>query len=93
MTAVSVPSTLADWLVYQQKIHPTSIELGLERVRSVAMRLGIGRIAKTVITVAGTNGKGSCVAILSAIQGARGPPGGLLYIAPSAGVSRAHSVA
>jgi len=55
-------STLDQWLEWQTLLHDKSIELGLERVREVADRLGIDRIAARVITVAGTNGKGSSVA-------------------------------
>lgn len=64
--------TLDQWLVYQQSVHPRSVELGLQRVREVAQRLQIGRIAPRVVIVAGTNGKGSSVAILAAIQRAAG---------------------
>ncbi len=63
---------LSQWLDYQQSIHPKSIELGLERVREVATRLGLGKPAKRVITVAGTNGKGSTVAFVEAIARAAG---------------------
>ena len=63
---------LSQWLDYQQSIHPKSIELGLERVREVANRLGLGKPAKRVITVAGTNGKGSTVAFVEAIARAAG---------------------
>jgi len=59
-----VQKTLAEWLDYQQRVHPRSIELGLERVREVWQRLGEPRPAPTVITVGGTNGKGSTVAFL-----------------------------
>ena len=54
--------SLNDWLHWQMSLHSKAIELGLERVSEVAQRLGIERIASTVITVAGTNGKGSTVA-------------------------------
>ena len=57
---------LADWLRWQESLHPSAIDLGLERPRSVWTRLGSGR-APVVITVGGTNGKGSCVAFLEAI--------------------------
>jgi dihydrofolate synthase/folylpolyglutamate synthase len=67
-----VARTLADWLDYQQSIHPRSIELGLERVRAVWLRLGAPRPAPLVITVGGTNGKGSTVAFLEAILAAAG---------------------
>ncbi len=64
--------SLADWLQFQQQLHPQAIALGLERVREVAGRLGAGRPAATVITVAGTNGKGSTVAMLDAMLRAAG---------------------
>lgn len=54
--------TLDEWLDWQLQLHNKSIDLGLERVSEVANRLQIGAIAKKVITVAGTNGKGSTVA-------------------------------
>lgn len=53
---------LDEWLDWQLSLHSQTIELGLERVSAVAGRLGIDKIASTVITVAGTNGKGSTVA-------------------------------
>jgi len=55
-------STLEQWLEWQTVLHDKSIDLGLERVREVADRLGIDKIAARVIIVAGTNGKGSSVA-------------------------------
>ncbi|MFC3550245.1 bifunctional tetrahydrofolate synthase/dihydrofolate synthase [Lysobacter cavernae] len=64
--------TLADWLDYIERIHPKSIDMGLERIRAVAQRLGLKRPAKKVITVAGTNGKGSTVAFIEAIARAAG---------------------
>ncbi|MCP4188616.1 MAG: bifunctional folylpolyglutamate synthase/dihydrofolate synthase [Gammaproteobacteria bacterium] len=54
--------SLDEWLNWQLSLHSQTIELGLERVSTVAKRLGIDKIATTVITVAGTNGKGSTVA-------------------------------
>ena len=63
---------LSDWLERIQALHPSEIELGLERVREVAKRLGLTRPAPLVITVAGTNGKGSTVAMLAAILHAAG---------------------
>lgn len=54
--------TLDEWLDWQLLLHFKSIDLGLERVSAVAARLGINKIANRVITVAGTNGKGSTVA-------------------------------
>lgn len=58
---------LPSWLEYIASVHPREIELGLERVRAVAERMGLQRPAPLVITVAGTNGKGSCVASLEAL--------------------------
>ena len=64
--------TLNDWLDYQLQIHPKSIDMGLERISEVAKRLGIEKPAPRVITVAGTNGKGSTVAFIEAIARAAG---------------------
>ena len=64
--------TLQEWLDYIEQQHPRSIELGLERSRQVALRLSLGKPAKHVITVAGTNGKGSTVAFIEAIASAGG---------------------
>lgn len=55
-------NTLDSWLNWQQGLNPKSIQMGLDRVRQVYQNLNLGQIAKTVITVAGTNGKGSTVA-------------------------------
>ena len=62
----SPPSTLADWLAYLEELHPQAIALGLERVLRVARNLGIAT-GFPIITVGGTNGKGSCCAMLEAI--------------------------
>lgn len=64
--------TLDEWLAYIERQHPRTIELGLERVRAVADRLGSGKPGKHVITVGGTNGKGSTVAFIEAIAQAAG---------------------
>ena len=60
------PRTLDQWLDYQLQQHPKAIALGLERTRLVAERLGVLRPAGKVVSVAGTNGKGSTVAFLEA---------------------------
>ena len=60
------PETLADWLRHCEQLHPTTIDMGLERVREVARRLDL-RFACPVITVAGTNGKGSTCAMIEAV--------------------------
>ena len=59
-------NNLQDWLAYCERIHPQTIELGLDRVRQVAERLAL-RFDCPVVTVAGTNGKGSTCAMLEAI--------------------------
>ncbi|HET7126934.1 MAG TPA: Mur ligase family protein, partial [Lysobacter sp.] len=61
------PRTLDDWLARLERQHPRAIDLGLERVREVAQRMRLGRPARCVITVGGTNGKGSTVAFIEAI--------------------------
>jgi dihydrofolate synthase / folylpolyglutamate synthase len=64
--------TLDEWLAWQETLHPLPIDLGLERVTRVAQRLDLLHPACPVITVAGTNGKGSTVAMLDAIYRAAG---------------------
>ncbi len=59
--------TLDDWLAWQTTLHAREIELGLDRISEVASRLGLLECPFPVITVAGTNGKGSTVALLSTI--------------------------
>ena len=58
--------TLEQWLAYCEHLHPQNIALGLDRVRAVAERLQL-RFDCPVITVAGTNGKGSTCAMLEAV--------------------------
>ena len=69
--------TLAEWLSLQESVHPQSIDLGLERVGRVAAALGVAAPAFPVITVAGTNGKGSVAAHLEALLSAVGARTGL----------------
>ena len=57
---------LTEWLAYCEQLHPKNIDMGLERVRQVAQRMGL-QLPCTVITVAGTNGKGSTCAMLESI--------------------------
>ncbi|MDE2448368.1 MAG: bifunctional tetrahydrofolate synthase/dihydrofolate synthase [Gammaproteobacteria bacterium] len=72
-----MPRPLAEWLALQEAAHPKSIDLGLARVGAVARRLEIDRPASAVITVGGTNGKGSTVAHLEALWLAAGRSVGL----------------
>ncbi|MBC7394888.1 MAG: bifunctional tetrahydrofolate synthase/dihydrofolate synthase [Variovorax sp.] len=58
--------TLADWLAHAERLHAKNIDLGLDRVRRVAARMGL-KFDCPVITVAGTNGKGSTCAMLESI--------------------------
>ena len=64
--------TLDQWLDYQQSVHALGVDLGLARVREVWRRMGAPRVAAVVITVGGTNGKGSTVAFLEAMLAAAG---------------------
>ncbi|NQD37535.1 bifunctional tetrahydrofolate synthase/dihydrofolate synthase [Permianibacter sp. IMCC34836] len=66
------PATLADWLTLLEQRHPVAIDLGLDRVGVVADRLAARQFSCPVITVAGTNGKGSTVATLEALARAHG---------------------
>ena len=70
------PQTLDDWLAHCEQLHPVAIDMGLERVRTVARRMGV-RFDCPVITVAGTNGKGSTCAMLESILGQAGYRTGL----------------
>ncbi|ADU38525.1 bifunctional tetrahydrofolate synthase/dihydrofolate synthase [Variovorax paradoxus] len=58
--------TLNDWLARAEQLHPKNIELGLDRAKEMAGRLGL-KFGCPVITVAGTNGKGSTCAMLESI--------------------------
>ena len=58
--------TLDDWLAHCERLHPKTIDLTLERVQAVRDRLGL-RFEVPVVTVAGTNGKGSSCAMLESI--------------------------
>jgi len=60
------PETLGQWLEYIERVHPSTIAMGLERTRQVAQALGL-KPSFRVITVGGTNGKGSACAMLEAI--------------------------
>jgi len=66
------PRSLDEWLDYQQRVHALGVDLGLARVREVWRRMGAPRIAPVVVTVGGTNGKGSTIAFLEAMLAAAG---------------------
>lgn len=69
-------ASLAQWLARLETLHPSAIDLGLERVAGVARTLGLlpveVPVEVPVVTVAGTNGKGSTVAVLEALLGEGG---------------------
>jgi dihydrofolate synthase/folylpolyglutamate synthase len=59
--------TLNDWLEYQENLHSTAIDLGLKRIQKVYQTLFPSAMNFKVITVAGTNGKGSTIAFIDSI--------------------------
>jgi dihydrofolate synthase / folylpolyglutamate synthase len=63
---------LAEWLSWQETLHPKAIDLGLDRLHRTLERLRWARPICPVITVGGTNGKGSCVAMLNSILSSAG---------------------
>ncbi len=67
-----MPRSLEGWLAYQTSLHPQAIDLGLDRLRLVLERLGWRQPRVPVITVAGTNGKGSVSGYCAAIMAAAG---------------------
>ena len=79
-TRMSRPRDLADWLAYLETLHPKAIALGLDRVRAVLARLD-APIRCPVVTVTGTNGKGSTSAMIEAAMRCAGYRTGL-YTSP-----------
>ena len=67
-----MPQSLDEWLAYQTKVHPQTIDLGLGRVKSLLERLHWRQPDLPVVTVAGTNGKGSVTAFCTSILDAAG---------------------
>jgi dihydrofolate synthase/folylpolyglutamate synthase len=60
------PSALSDWLLRLEQLHPATIDMGLERVGRVRVELGL-MPSFPIVTVGGTNGKGSSCIMLEAI--------------------------
>ena len=70
MSGLTVPqatASLSTWLKYLEQLHTSAIDLGLDRVKAVGEKANLIKPAPCVITVAGTNGKGSTCAMLEAI--------------------------
>ena len=74
------PATLAAWLAYLETLHPKTIALGLERVKEAHARME-ATLACPIVTVTGTNGKGSTCAMLESILRSAGYRTGL-YSSP-----------
>jgi len=75
------PASVADWLRWQESLHPRPIDMGLARVHDVLGRLGLQPPAGRVIAVGGTNGKGSTITLLhDCLHAAGGNPG--LFTSP-----------
>ena len=64
--------SLSKWLEWQETLHLSEIDLGLERIGKVAKKLKLLTPSVPIITLAGTNGKGSSVALLESILRAQG---------------------
>ncbi|MEX1221845.1 MAG: bifunctional tetrahydrofolate synthase/dihydrofolate synthase [Idiomarina sp.] len=79
--APAASASLDDWLHYLENLHTKTIELGLDRVSEVADKLGVRQPKVPVITVAGTNGKGSTVRYLEVILQHAGYSTGV-YVSP-----------
>lgn len=75
------PTTLDEWLRRLESLHPTTIELGLDRIRQVATRLLNIDTLPPAITVTGTNGKGSTVMSMEVVALAHGQQVGT-YLSP-----------
>lgn len=64
--------SLSGWLSHLESVHPQSVDLGLSRISRVSRELGLERPAFRIVTVAGTNGKGTVVYACEAVLGAHG---------------------
>ncbi len=72
MSVLSPQDSLDDWLGWLEKLHPTEIDMGLDRVGRVADTMALRPASVPVILVGGTNGKGSTVTLLAEIYAAAG---------------------
>lgn len=63
---------LKQWLSYLEQLHPNEIDMGLARVQEVAQHLRLPRVAQKIVTVTGTNGKGSTCALLASLVAGQG---------------------
>ena len=66
-TPATADFRLADWLRWQEGLNSKLVDLGLDRCARVARRMDLEGLPMPVVTVAGTNGKGSCIAYLASI--------------------------
>ncbi len=73
--------TLPEWLAWQEQLHPNVIDLGLHRVQHVLKALHLDAPEYPILTVGGTNGKGSCVSFAEAMLRAAGHRVGA-YVSP-----------
>ena len=64
--------SLGEWLAYLEQLHPSAIDMGLERSQKVLARLALGKLAPRVVTVTGTNGNGSTCAFVASLLRAQG---------------------
>lgn len=77
---ITKPTTLKQWLEYIEALHPKSIEMGLDRVNEVVSHMALESLPP-VISIAGTNGKGSTCAMLEHIYSKAGYRVGT-YVSP-----------
>ena len=78
----AVPQSLDDWLSHAARLHPCEIDLGLERIVEVMGKLDLRPPEGRVVTVAGTNGKGSTAAMIAAALRMRAGMRTALYLSP-----------
>jgi len=74
-------NTLEEWLSWQEQLYPNVIDLGLHRVQALLQALDLGQPAFSILTVGGTNGKGSSVSFAEAMLRAAGHKVGA-YVSP-----------